>query len=327
MTSLHGICGLGPPPIKNSGYAYALFTLYIKPLASIISKFGFCYHFYADDEQFYVTFDADKTLDANVLTNCLKAVEQWLCCNKLKLNNSKTQCIVFGRTCKQSGSIANTFSTVDFPLTSSICVKNLGVPLDSNLSMEGQIKSIIKKCFFNIRDISKNRKYLDEDSCKMLVNNLIISHLDYSNALYRGLPDCLLNHLQRVQNTAARLVLCIRKSAHITPVLMKLHWLPVQHRVKFKILMQVFKILNGQSPSYLVDLISGRVPTRALRSRDTNLLAVPCSSSKFGDRRFSVSGPRLWNDLPTYIKNAESLTQFKTLLKTYFFTQVLVEAS
>ena len=127
--------------------------------------------------------------------------------------------------------------------------------------MEGQIKSIIKKCFFNIRNIGKIRKYLDEDSCKMFINNLIISHLDYCNALYHGLPDCLLNQLQRAQNTAARLVLCMRKSAHITPVLMKLHWLPVQHRVKFKILMQVFKILNGKSPLYLIDLISRHVPT------------------------------------------------------------------
>ena len=150
----------------------------------------------------------------------------------------------------------------------------------------------------------------------MLVNNLIISHLDYCNVLYHSLPDCSLNQLQRVQNAAARLVSCIRKSAHITPVLVKLHCLPVQHRVKFKILMQVFKIFNGQSPPYLVDLTSRHVPTRALRSRSTNLLAVPCSSSKFGDCRFSESGPRLWNDLPTYIKNAEYLSQFKTLLKT-----------
>ena len=146
---------------------------------------------------------------------------------------------------------------------------------------------VLLKNVFNIRNIGKIRKYLDEDSCKMLVSNLIISHLDYCNALYHGLPDCLLNQLQRVQNTAARLVLCIRKSAHITPVLMKLLWLPVQHRVKFKILMQVYKILNGQSPLYLVDLISRHVPTRAIRSRDTNLLAVPRSSSKFDDRRFS----------------------------------------
>ena len=102
--------------------------------------------------------------------------------------------------------------------------------------------------------------------------------------------------------------------------------MPVQHRVECRILMQVFKILNGQSPSYIVVLISRHVPTRALRSRDTILLAVPCSSLKFGGRRFSVSGLQLWSDLPIYIKNAESLTQLKTLLKTYFFTQVFVVA-
>ena len=163
---------------QGSVLAPILFTLCIKPLTSIISKFGFSYRFYADDAQFYATFDADKTLDANVLTKCLKAVEQWLCCNKLKLKNSKTQCILFDRTCKQSSSVANAFNSVDVPLTSSICVKNLGVLLDSNLSTEGQIKSIIKKCFFNIRNIGKIRNHLDEDSCKMLVNNLIISHLD-----------------------------------------------------------------------------------------------------------------------------------------------------
>ena len=83
---------------------------------------------------------------------------------------------------------------------------------------------------------------------------------------FETLAAKVLSSTPPLQNTAARLVLCIHKSAHITPVLMKLHWLPVQHRVKFKFLMQVFKILNGQSPSYRIDLISTHVPTRALRS-------------------------------------------------------------
>ena len=145
----------------------------------------------------------------------------------------------------------------------------------------------------------------------MFVNNLIISRLNYCNARYHDLPDCLLNQLQRVQTAAAKSVLCVRKSAHITSFLIKLHWLPVQHRVKFKTLMQVYKICWGQLLSYLVDLISGHVPNRSLRSHNTNLLAVPRSFSKFGDRRFSVSSPQLWKDLPTHNKNADSLTQLK----------------
>ena len=72
----------------------------------------------------------------------------------------------------------------------------------------------------------------------MLVNNLIIFHIDYCNALFYGLPDCLLYKLHRVQNTAARLVSCIRKFANAIPILMNLHRLSVQYRLKFKMLLR-----------------------------------------------------------------------------------------
>ena len=71
-----------------------LFTFYMKLLASLISNFGFDYHFYADDVQFYISFNHTNAFDASVITNCLKAVEQWLTLNKLKLNPSKTQCVI-----------------------------------------------------------------------------------------------------------------------------------------------------------------------------------------------------------------------------------------
>ena len=86
------------------------------------------------------------------------------------------------------------------------------------MSMEEQIKSTVKKCHFQNRNVDIIRHYINEKSCKMLVNNLIISHIDYCNALFYGLPDCLLYKLQRVQYTAARLVSCIRKSANVTPI-------------------------------------------------------------------------------------------------------------
>ena len=95
--------------------------------------------------------------------------------------------------------------------------------------MTDQINAVVKKCNFYIRNIGKIRKYVNVEKCKILVNSLVLSQLDYCNALYSGLPNSLLSRLQKVQNTAARLTLRVKRSAHITPVLMELHWLPVEY--------------------------------------------------------------------------------------------------
>ena len=106
---------------------------------------------------------------------------------------------------------------------------------------------------------------------------------------------------------------------------MELHWLPVEYRVKFKILLQTFKVVNGYSPSYLTSLLSKHVPSRVLRSSNADLLlSIPRTLSKFGDRKFSVNGPRFWNALPQYIKGAGNVSQFKKLLKTFLFTHAFL---
>ena len=107
------------------------------------------------------------------------------------------------------------------------------------------------------------------------MNSLAISQLDYYNALYYGLPSYLNIHLQRVQNTAPRLISCTHKYDHITPVLIELHWLPIEYRLKFKILLHVFKAINGLSPTYLTNLIAHQlVSSRSVRSSDSSLLFV-----------------------------------------------------
>ena len=111
-----------------------------------------------------------------------------------------------------------------------------------------------------------------------------------------------------------------RKFTHITPVLKSLHWLPIEQRVIFKVLTLTYRALHNQVPVYLQELVAPYNPRRHLRSADRSLLVIPSSRIKsYGDRRFVHAAPTLWNSQPQRIREAQSLAQFKKLLKSYLF--------
>ena len=155
-------------------------------------------------------------------------------------------------------------------------------------------------------NISKIRKYLTEETTEILVRAFVSSKLDYCNSLLYGLPKHTISSLQSVQNTAARIVTLTKKFDHITPVLIQLHWLPVHFQILFKVLLLVYKALNGMAPLYITELLSYRTCSRTLRSTDQKFLAVPKSRLKtYGDKAFSVAAPKLWNELPLDLRSLD----------------------
>ena len=111
-----------------------------------------------------------------------------------------------------------------------------------------------------------------------------------------------------------------KKYDHITPVLKDLHWLPIRKRIEFKILLLTFKCMQGCAPLYLRKMLVKQANTRTLRSNTKNVLQIPLTNLKrFGDRAFCAYAPRLWNELPDYIKAADSVQNFKKQLKTLLF--------
>ena len=153
-----------------------------------------------------------------------------------------------------------------------------------------------------------------------LIHAFITSRIDSCNALLYGASWSLTDKLQRILNSAARMLTLTPKFVHMTPVCRELHWLPVSARVVYKILVPTYKALHGLAPQYLLSLLHWYQPGRALRSGNSSLLRVPQTRLKTGgDRAFSHAAPVLWNLLPPAAHRAPSLASFKTLIKTFLF--------
>ena len=228
-----------------------LFSLYMLPLGSILRKHNVSFHCYADDVQIYFPFKFKCKDSLQPLLACLDDIKTWMDISFLKLNDSKTEVIVFGHPdCLKDSVVAlGPLASKNHPF-----IKSLGVTFDNNFKFDRQIGSVIKGAFFQLRILSKVKPYLSPKDLETVIHAFISSRLDYCNALYVGLDQHLLRCLQLVQNAAARLLTGTKKQDHITPVLASLHWLPVCFRIVFKILLFVFKFLNGLAPQYLTEL-------------------------------------------------------------------------
>ena len=200
-------------------------------------------------------------------------------------------------------------------------VKDLGVILDERLCMKQQVSSLVSQCHNQLRKIGRVRRNLTTAACHSAMRNTILTRLDYCNSLLGNVGAVQVGRLQRVQNSAARIISLKRKDESISPTIMSLHWLKVRERITFKILTITFKCLQSTAPEYLDELVPVYKPVRSLRSSIANNIDAPKLMKKVGEGAFSAAAPKLWNGLPPQLKSCGSLSQFKKLLKTYLFTQ------
>ena len=241
--------------------------------------------------------------------------------NYLKLNDDKTEFIIIGSRNNLSKVITENIKIGNHTISLAESVKNLGAHFDSEMSMEMHIMKTAKSAWFHLNSIGKIRKYLTQEQTKTVIHSFVTSKLDQNNSLLYGVPKVLTDKLQSIQNASAKLIVGAKKFDHVTQIKKDLHWLPVQQRIKYKILLLTYKALNNQGPGYIKDMLTLYEPSRTLRSSTAMQLVEQRTKSRFGDRAFCNSAPRLWNSLPLTLRCSDTINSFKTGLKTYLFKQ------
>ena len=201
-----------------------MYAMYAHPMSNIVNKHDISYHNYADDTQLYIACDNNKASVIQAvksLEDCITDISEWMGCNSLKINEDKTEFVIFSRNPDKYSDITLQIGTDN--IKSSDYVKILGVTLDSSMNMQKDIANTCRTTYMHIRKIRSIRCYLNEPATKSLVNATVISRLDYCNSLYIGLPLKSLYKHQLALNTAARLISGTHRHSHITPVLQQLN--------------------------------------------------------------------------------------------------------
>ena len=244
---------------QGSCLGLVLFTQYASSLFDIFIKHSICAHAYADDHQLYTDFSANQVSLKEAVTrmeSCLQDVKSWMILNKLKMNDSKTECILIGSYQQLAKINLTSISVGEHKITVLEDIRNLGAYFDKNLSMKTHVDTKCTAAFHQLYSLRRIRKYLSHQATESLIHAFIFSHIDYCNGLLNGASKYLIKKLQRIQNMAARLVYKLLKSSHITPLLINLHWLPVEYCIRYKILLYTFKAIHQSAPQYINDMFT-----------------------------------------------------------------------
>jgi len=213
-----------------------LFVLYTSKLSQVVAKHRLTLHQYADDCQIYHNMlPSETTSGVQRFERCLVDVEKWMRASRLRLNSSKTNILWLGSKHIIDNLSVQEVNVVSSTITTVASARNLGVVIDSRLTMSDHVAAVCRAGYYRLRQLRPTVKSLPVDAAKTLIQAFITNRLDYCNAALCGITGTLLRKLQSVQNAVARLLTRTGRREHISPILRQLHWLPVSRHIDFKL--------------------------------------------------------------------------------------------
>ena len=296
---------------------------YTEDVEDLIQTFSVKDHIYADDTQLLAYMRLTEVLRyRRNIERCVGQIQDWCTSKRLELNPDKTERIWLGSKANLAQLKADELylhlGSVD--IKPSNMVRDLGVWLNSELTMHDHISRTVSSCFSHLRRLRQLRGVVCRSTMQRLVSALVLSRFDYWNAALFGLPSTTLDPLRRVHNAADRPVAGFDPRNNVTEQMKKLHWLSIKYRINF-----TFSDDARRCDFSMPAIHSGHCPssvnitwTEWASSSCEWPVRHPHDKNCFRWKSFLRAGPRKWNTLPqniTAITNREAL---KRALKTLF---------
>ena len=195
-----------------------LFTMYTKPLSAIIDSHSIIHHSFADDLQPQMPAHPDKISELLYsIQSCISEVKAWATVNMPQLNDNETELMLAtSKRTKHLHSLPTSITIGNAQIPFKQSVKNLGFTLDCHPTMNAHVSNIAQKCYLELRRLASIHRFLRSTATATLVFAFALSRNDYCNSLLFGSTHDVISHLQRIQNYAVRVILCLPKSSSIT---------------------------------------------------------------------------------------------------------------
>ena len=240
-----------------------------------------------------------------------------LCLISLNVTLSNITCLLLDPSKSSNLPVVLRIGQSDIPVCYS--ARNLGVMFDSGLTVKQQVDRICQTTYFEIRRIGSIHQFLTTEATKILATSLVLSRVDYCNFLLVGIPQKLLNKVHRVMNCAARFVCRAPKREHVTPP--SCGFALAACRMQ-NIIQDCYNLL--QRDHWHCSFLSVRPPPYHALSAPLLTLASSVFRTDVkrfqAQRAFSFIGPSIWNNLPFSVRHAQTLSAFKSQLKTHIFS-------
>ena len=255
----------------------------------------------------------------NAINNDLKNLDNWLQGNKLSLNVAKTNSLLI-TTKQKNNSLRNANLNLELNIQENRLevvqrTEYLGVHIDSHLDWKDQIKAISAKVSKAIGFLKHAKSFLPREALKTLYTGNVEPNFRYCCSVWGCCGFTEKNHLQKLQNRAARIITNSSYDTPSRPIIEALGWKTIDQLISTETKTMVFKSLNELALQYLCNLFikNSECPSHTLRDTATDV-RVPKKYSKNGQKSFSFRGAKLWNSLSAGSKQASSLNIFKKSL-------------